>query len=173
MRPQRQRQQPRGRPSKEQLPQARKVERQKQRVAELFEYRYLFVRHHLSPAYIDTTNPLYLEATTLTYVTLVLCLYVYLLFERADTHEKFFTSYLWSNKKLLGAFGLSLVLIGGIVYTPFLHGYFSTANLGWGEWFSALLAAGAYFAFRLAQRHTRKHTRRAVLKLHHEVHSVA
>ena len=132
-----------------------------------------FVRHHLSPAYIDTTNPLYLEATTLTYVTLVLCLYVYLLFERADTHEKFFTSYLWSNKKLLGAFGLSLVLIGGIIYTPFLHGYFSTANLGWGEWLSALLCAGAYFAFRLAQRHTRKHTRRAVLKLHHEVHSVA
>ena len=39
---------PRGRPSKEQQPQARKVQRQKQRVAELFEHRYLFVRHHLS-----------------------------------------------------------------------------------------------------------------------------
>jgi transposase-like protein len=42
--------QPRGRPSKEQHPQARKVKRQKQRVAELFEHRYLFVRHHLSAA---------------------------------------------------------------------------------------------------------------------------
>jgi Transposase len=42
--------QPRGRPSKEQQPQARKVKRQKQRVAELFEYRYLFVRHYLSTA---------------------------------------------------------------------------------------------------------------------------
>jgi hypothetical protein len=42
--------QPRGRPTKEQQPQARKVQRQKQRVAELFEYRYLFVRHHLSKA---------------------------------------------------------------------------------------------------------------------------
>ena len=40
----------RGRPSKEQQPQTRKVARQKQRVAELFEHRYLFVRHHLSPA---------------------------------------------------------------------------------------------------------------------------
>jgi hypothetical protein len=42
--------QPRGRPTKEQQPQARKVQRQKQRVAELFEHRYLFVRHHLSKA---------------------------------------------------------------------------------------------------------------------------
>jgi Transposase len=40
----------RGRPSKEQQTQARKVARQKQRVAELFEHRHLFVRHHLSAA---------------------------------------------------------------------------------------------------------------------------
>jgi transposase len=42
--------QPRGRPSKEQQPQARKAKRQKQRVVELFEHRYLFVTHHLSAA---------------------------------------------------------------------------------------------------------------------------
>ena len=42
--------QPRGRPTKEQQPQARKAKRQKQRVAELFEQRYLFVRHDLSKA---------------------------------------------------------------------------------------------------------------------------
>jgi len=40
----------RGRPSKEQQPLARRAKRQKQRVAELFEHRYLFVRHHLSQA---------------------------------------------------------------------------------------------------------------------------
>jgi hypothetical protein len=40
----------RGRPSKEQEPLAREVKRQKQRVADLFENRYLFVRHHLSKA---------------------------------------------------------------------------------------------------------------------------
>src|SRR5262249_35427811 len=38
------------RPSKEQQPTARKAKRQKQRVADLFEHRYLFVRHHLSQA---------------------------------------------------------------------------------------------------------------------------
>ena len=42
--------QPRGRPSKERQGQAWLIARQKQEVAELFEHRYLFVRHHLSPA---------------------------------------------------------------------------------------------------------------------------
>ncbi len=40
--------QPRGRPKKDQQAQARKVKRQKQRVADLFEQRYLFVRHLLT-----------------------------------------------------------------------------------------------------------------------------
>ena len=40
----------RGRPSKEQQPLARKAKRQKQRVADLFEHRYLFVRHQLIKA---------------------------------------------------------------------------------------------------------------------------
>jgi hypothetical protein len=42
--------QPRGRPSKERQGQAGLIARQKQEVAELFEHRYLFVRHHLSAA---------------------------------------------------------------------------------------------------------------------------
>jgi Transposase len=42
--------QPRGRPSKERQGQARLIARQKQHVADLFEHRYLFVRHHLSAA---------------------------------------------------------------------------------------------------------------------------
>ena len=41
---------PRGRPGKGQQGLARKVARQKRRVAELFEHRRLFVRRHLSPA---------------------------------------------------------------------------------------------------------------------------
>jgi len=41
---------PRGRPGKERQPLARKAKRQKQRVADLFENRYLFVRHRLTKA---------------------------------------------------------------------------------------------------------------------------
>jgi magnesium-transporting ATPase (P-type) len=132
-------------------------------------FLFFFMRHHLGAAYIDTANPLYLEATTLTYVTLVLCLYVYLMFERADVHEKFFTSYLWSNKRLLIAFGLSFVLIANIVYDPFIRPYFSAGPLSFVDWLTAVGFAAIYLVIRLLQRHTRKHTRRAVLDLHREI----
>jgi hypothetical protein len=42
--------QPRGRPSRARQGLARKIARQKQRVADLFEHRHLFVRRHLTPA---------------------------------------------------------------------------------------------------------------------------
>ena len=42
--------QPRGRPGKGRQGRAREIARQKRRVAELFEHRHLFVRHHLSAA---------------------------------------------------------------------------------------------------------------------------
>ena len=133
-------------------------------------YLLFFIRHHLSPAYLDPHLPLYQQATTLTYLTLVLCLYVYLMFERSDAHEKFFSSYLWSNRKLLYSFGLSFFLIANLVYNPWVQPYFSTRALSAFDWLTALSAATLYMMFRLTQRHTRKHSRRAVLDLHRAIH---
>jgi magnesium-transporting ATPase (P-type) len=134
-------------------------------------FMFFFMRHHLRAAYIATTNPLYMQATTLTYLTLVLCLYIYLLFERADAHEKFFTSYLWSNKKLLIAFAVSFVLIANIIYNPWVQPYFSSGSLGIVDWLTAIGFAVIYMLIRLIQRHTRKHTRQAVTELHHTIHA--
>ena len=128
-------------------------------------FLFFFVRNHLSPRYLHTTVPLYHQATTLTYLTLVLCLYIYLMFERSAAHEKFFTSYLWSNKQLLVAFALSFLLIGNIIYNPWVQPYFSAGPLTVLDWLTALLCAGLYMAFRLLQRHTRQHSHAAVLKL--------
>lgn len=131
-----------------------------------------FARHSLSPKYLtDLSLPLYHQATTLTYLTLVLCLYVYLMFERADAHEHFFTDYLWSNKKLLIAFALSFFLIGNVIYNPWIQPYFNSGSLGIIDWLTALACATMYMLFRLLQRHTRKHTRPAVLKLHQELNA--
>ncbi len=133
-------------------------------------YLLFFARHHLSPRYLDPTLPLYHQATSLTYVTLVLCLYVYLMFERSDRHEKFFSSYLWSNRKLLLAFALSFFFIFNLIYNPLIQPYFSTHALSAFDWLTALAAASLYTLFRLLQRHTRKHSRRAVIDLHRQVH---
>jgi Ca2+-transporting ATPase len=115
-------------------------------------YLLFFVRHNVSPKFINQSLPLYHQATTLTYVTLVLCLYVYLMFERSDTHEHFFTKYLWSNKRLLIAFGVSFFLIGNIVYNPWVQPYFSSGSLSLIDWLAAVGCAGVYMLMRLGLR---------------------
>jgi Ca2+-transporting ATPase len=131
-------------------------------------FLFFFARHGLSPAYIDTSSGLYVSATTLTYVTLVLCQFMNLLLVRADAHERFFTNYLWSNKRLLAAFGISLFCILNLIYNPVIRPYFHTGPLDAWDWLAAVTAGAIYLAIRLLQRHTRKHSRRAVLQLHHE-----
>ncbi len=117
-------------------------------------YLLFFNRHHLSAAHLGnySAQPIYHQATTLTYLTLVLCLYVYLLFERSDRREKFFSPYLWSNKKLLMAFGASFFLIANIIYNPVIQPYFSSGSLSLIDWVCALSAALIYLVIRLLQR---------------------
>lgn len=133
-------------------------------------FMFFFVRHGLSAGYIDSTSDLYAQASTLTYLTLVLCQFMNLLLVRADTHARFFTSYLWSNKRLLVAFAVSFFCILNLMYNPGVQHYFGTGPLDTADWLTAVGAAVVYLSVRLLQRHTRKHARHAVIKLHHEVY---
>ena len=129
-------------------------------------FLFFFERRSLSPSYIDSSSHLYYQATILTYLTIVLCQFINLMLVRADTHDRLFTSYLWSNKKLLLAFGISFFFILNIIYNPALQPYFHSAALTIGDWLSAVVVAIIYFAVRLTQRHTRQHTRAALLRDH-------
>jgi len=125
-------------------------------------YLFFFARRHLSSINVNQGHMIYHQATTLTYLSLVLCLYVYLMFERSDISEGFFTSYLWSNKKLLLAFGVSFFLIANIIYNPWVQPYFSSGSLSIIDWLTALGCAGIYALFRLVMR---KGAKEAKLKL--------
>ncbi len=129
-----------------------------------------FTRRGLSPAYIDSSSSLYAQAVTLAFVTIVLCQFMNLLLVRADKHNSLFTKFLWSNKKLLIAFGISLFCLLNILYNPVIQSFFHTGSLNLADWLTAIGAATIYLGIRLFQRHTRKHTRLAVIKLHREVH---
>jgi Ca2+-transporting ATPase len=134
-------------------------------------FLWFFDRQGLSPRYIDNGSHLYMQATILTYVTLVLCQFINLLLVRTDDSEPFFTKYLWSNKKLLIAFGISVFCILNLVYNPAIQPYVSAAALSWRDWLTAFLMAGIYLAIRLVVRIERKHySRHAIIQLHHEVH---
>jgi Ca2+-transporting ATPase len=131
-------------------------------------FLFFFVRHDSPIIHADTKSSLYFSATILTYLTIVLCQFMNLLLVRSDEHENFFTSYLWSNKKLLGAFLFSFFCIFNVIYNPLIQPYFHAARLSPSDWGFAVLAAALYLSVRLFQRYSRQHTRKAVLDLHQQ-----
>lgn len=133
-------------------------------------FLFFFDRRGISPQYIDPHSTLYFKATILTYITIVLCQFVNLMLVRSDEHENFFTRYIWSNKKLLIAFGISFFCIANIIYNPWVSPYFHAGALTIADVLTALVTAGIYFAIRLFQRHSRKHTRHVLLRDHPAEH---
>jgi len=128
-------------------------------------YLLYFPRHHLSPLHLSTHTHPYLAASILTYVTIVFCQFMNLLLVRSQG-QPLFSRYLWSNKKLLAAFAISLFCILNIVYNPLIQPYFGSAGLtGW-DWLMALAVAAVYTGIRLLHRHTRAHSRRALITTH-------
>ena len=107
-----------------------------------------FERQGITPRHIDAHNPVYAQATTLTYVTICLIQFANILLRRIGPRKWVFTSYLWSNTKLLAAFGLSLLGILMIVYLPVVQRYMGTMSLSLIDWGYALLAAIIYLIIR-------------------------
>ena len=128
-------------------------------------YLFYFFRHHVSAIHLGTGSGPYLAASILTYVTLVLCQFMNLLLVRSQG-QPLFSSYLWSNKKLLAAFGISLFCIINIVYNPVVQPYFSSGSLTAWDWLCAAGIATAYTAVRLLHVHTRATGRRALITKH-------
>lgn len=133
-------------------------------------FLFFFVRQGISPAHLDAQSTLYFHAVSLSFVTIVLCRLVNLMMVRSDHRKQFFTRYVLSNSSLLIALAFSIFLTAFVVYYPPLRYYFDSQPLSVVDWLTAILTAGIFFGLQLLQRHTRQHTRKAVIQLHHEVH---
>ena len=129
-------------------------------------YLFFFARHGLSPVNLGTHVAPYLQATILTYVSLVFCQFMNLLFVRTLGERPLFSSYLWSNKKLLIAFGISFFCIANVVYNPLVQPYFGAGPLSFVDWLTAFGVAAIYTLARLFHHHTRKHSRRELFRKH-------
>jgi len=128
-------------------------------------FLFYFLRHHISPEHIATSAEPYLQATILTYVTLVLCQFVSLLIVRTQD-QPLFSRYLWSNKKLLVAFGISLFCILNIVYNPLIQPYFRSGSLSFGDWMTAIGIAIVYLGMRVFHLHTTATSQKELLRKH-------
>jgi Ca2+-transporting ATPase len=127
-------------------------------------YLWFFERNGISAQNLTPHSPIHLQATALTYLTLILCLLVNVLQRR--TNDGLFSRYQLHNKSLWLAMGLSLASILGILYVPWIAPYFHTAPLGIVDWLTALSAVAIFIAIREFQRINKKHHRRTVVALH-------
>jgi Ca2+-transporting ATPase len=128
-------------------------------------YLFFFARHHISPEHLSTRAVPYMQATILTYITIVFCQFMNLLLVRSQG-QSLFSNYLWSNKKLLASFAVSFVCILNIVYNPLIQPYFSSGSLtGW-DWLTAFGAAGLYTCARLLHIHTKATSHKALIAKH-------
>ena len=115
-------------------------------------YLLYFQRAGVSPSSLfdALSNPVYMKATTLTYLTIVVCQLVNIT-QRRSIHG-FFSRYQLSNPHYWGAVTLSLFCVMNIVYNPWLNGYFGAGAITLVDWLYVLAAATVFLAIREAQR---------------------
>ncbi len=127
-------------------------------------YLFYYWRRGLGASHIDPNSLIHFQATSLTYLTIVLCQLANILQRRSE--NGLFTRYQLHNKLLWGAMALSLFCVGMIIYSP-LNTYFRSGPLGFTDWLLALLAVGVFIAIREFTHYTSRHSRTMLFTRHH------
>ena len=124
----------------------------------------LFFERNGGTPHVGAESELHLQATALTYLTIVLCQLCNILNRRSQ--HGIFTRYQFHNKSLWIAMAFSMFCVLNIIYNPWVAPFFHSAPLGLVDWGYAIIAAALFVAVREFQRWSRKHhSREAVLSL--------
>jgi P-type Ca2+ transporter type 2C len=130
-------------------------------------YLWFFSRHGIDATAVASSSPMHLQATALTYLTLVLCLLANVVMRRSE--HGLFTRYQLHNKSFWIAVGVSLFCVANIIYNPWISEYFHTLPLSFVDVITAISAMAIFIAIREFQRWSNtRHSREAVLKLHRD-----
>lgn len=113
-------------------------------------YIWFYYRHGANPAAVATGSDLHMQATALTYLTIVVCQLCNILQRRS--RKGLFSRYQLHNKQLWMAMGLSLFCVANIIYNPWIAPYFQAKALDVTDWLYALTAAAIFIGIREIQR---------------------
>jgi Ca2+-transporting ATPase len=127
-------------------------------------YLFFFWRRGLGAEHVDPASHIHMQATALTYLTIVLCQLANILQRRSP--RGLFTRYQLHNRQLWGAIVLSLFCVLNIIYNPWIAPYFQAGPLGFIDWLLALAAVALFVAAREFQRHTKNHSRASLFQKH-------
>jgi Ca2+-transporting ATPase len=129
---------------------------------------FFFWRNGVSAGGADASSPeLYVQATTLTYLTVVLCQLFNILQRRSE--RGLFTRYQFHNAKLGIALIFSVFCVLNIMYNPAIAPYFGSGPLSAIDWLFALGATTIFIGAREIQRYSNKHhSREKIIELYHQ-----
>lgn len=127
-------------------------------------YIWLFDRQGVEAQHLASGSGVHMQATALTYLTIVLCQLANILQRR--TSAGFFSRYQFHNRQLWLSMAFSMFCVLNIIYNPWIAPYFHSGPLGAIDWLYALGAAMVFILIREFQRHNRKHHRHEVVALH-------
>ncbi len=113
-------------------------------------YIWFFGRHGVDVHSITSGSLIHMKATTITYLTIVLCQLGNIIQRRSQ--QGIFSKYQLHNKFLWGAVGLSLFCVINIIYNPLIAPYFSSASLSFSDWGFALGSAVVFVGIRELER---------------------
>ena len=108
---------------------------------------------------LTASHPLYPRATTITYLTIVVCQLINILARRYEL-STLFDKNLFSNSKMVYAILISIGLVLAVIYLPGLNSYLEFVPVGLVDWMKILTAGGIYLlAFEMIKWY--KRTKRA------------
>ena len=115
-----------------------------------FNFIWFYHRHGIDAAGAANGTTLHMQATALTYLTIVLCQLCNILQRR--TRKGIFSRYQLHNKQLWLAIMLSLFCVINIIYNPWIAPYFRAHALDATDWMFAMSAAVVFVLVRELQR---------------------
>ncbi|MFO0920611.1 MAG: cation-transporting P-type ATPase, partial [Candidatus Saccharimonadales bacterium] len=123
-----------------------------------------FYRHGITPSSVDYGSDIHMQATSVTYVTLMICLILNMLHIR--TEKGIFSKYQFHNHKLLFAVGLSLFCMANIIYNPVIAPFFRAAPIDGTDLLSALVVGIIFALVREVGRISKHDHRDKIIELH-------
>lgn len=113
-------------------------------------YMLFYTRNGVDPGAVETGSLVHMQATAMTYLTIVLCQLGNIMQRRSA--RGLFTTYQFHNKQLWLALGLSMFCVLNIIYNPIIAPYFGAASLSFTDWIYAFIALINFIAIREVQR---------------------
>ncbi|MFO7819764.1 MAG: cation-transporting P-type ATPase, partial [Halanaerobacter sp.] len=107
-----------------------------------------FINYGLFVSSIDSlteSHHLYPRATTITYLTIVVCQLINILSRRYE-RSSLFNKNLFSNTKMIYSIVLSIGLVLAVVYIPGLNSYLDFVPVLFSDWIRILAAGGVFLA---------------------------